>query len=778
MSYNNKSAKNENLFRTMMDIFFPFWPLLAVLMVVFLFLAWGYKKYQNPTYEISATLIIKDENKGVDDSKMVESMNPFDSKKIVENEMKVIQSPDLMRKLVDSMELYAPVYEEKEFLGLNIKSISAYNSSPIRVKIKNPDKIFVPEDGPTKHFLRVKNLSEKMVEVDGKTYPLNEWVDSPFGNVMFLPNPNKIQKAENKLYFVLLNPRGVTQGLLNSLEVSPPEKLSTVINLTLNDQVPNRGENILNGLIQTYNQKGINDKNVLAANTMSFIEERILKVEEELNSLESEIEQYRSTKGVVDLSEQGRMYLQDAGQNDQRIADIKLKLSVLNKVENYIQSKNSGGNIVPSTLGIDDPVLTQLLQKLYNSEMEYERLKKTTAVNNPMLISIADEIENIRPNILDNVQSQKSNLQASLSNLYANSGRYSSALKTIPEKERKLLEITRRKAVKNDLFAYLLQKREETVLAYVPNNADNIVVTRAHASLEPVKPKGLIIYGMAFFLALGFWIVYVIIKEILNDKILFRSEIEEYTNVPVIGELSYLRGNKELSLKNQDDIPVIEQFRHLDAQLGLYSRSFRKKKILVTSSIAGEGKSFVSKNLSYSLAQSGKKVILIDMDLRKPYTTKSFNLLESKGIIDYLKGEAILEELVLLTELDPNLYILPAGTKGGDYTKLLLNGELEFLFEKLSANFDYVIIDSGPIGLVSDANLLAEFCDIILLVVRHGFTPKKILQRLDQNRADKNLQHVGIIFNGLKKRGFVKKNSGYGYGYSQAYGYEAYASKM
>lgn len=778
MAYNNKSAKNENLFRTMMDLFFPFWPLLAVMMVVFLFSAWGYKKYKNPTYEISATLIIKDENKGVDDSRMVESMNPFDSKKIVENEMKVIQSRDLMKKLVDSINLYAPVYEEKEFLGLNIKSISAYNSSPIRVKIKNPDKIVVPDDGPTKHYLSFINLSEKMVQVDGENYPLNQWIDSPFGNVMFYPNPNKIQNAENKLYFVLLDPRAVTQGLLKSLEVSPPEKLSTVINLSLTDEVPNRGEDILNGLIQTYNQKGIDDKNILAANTMSFIEERILKVEEELNSLEEEIEQYRSTKGVVDLSEQGRMYLQDAGQNDQRIADINLKLSVLDKVENYIQSKNSGGSIVPSTLGIDDPVLTQLLQKLYNSEMEYERLKKTTAVNNPILISLADEIENIRPNILDNVQSQKSNLQASLLNLQANSGRYTSALKTIPKKERKLLEITRRKAVKNDLFAYLLQKREETVLAHVPNNADNIVVTRANASLQPVQPKGLIIYGIALFLAISFWIAYIIIKEILNDKILFRSEIEENTKVPVIAELSYLKGDKQLSLNNPDHIPAIEQFRHLDAQLGLYSRSFRKKKILVTSSIAGEGKSYVSKNLSYSLAQGGKKVILLDMDLRKPYTTKSFDLLESKGIIDYLKGEAILEELVLPTKSDPNLYILPAGTKGGDYTQLLLNGELEFLFQKLSENFDYVIIDSGPIGLVSDVSLFAEFCDIILLVVRHGFTPKKIIQRLDQNRADKNLKHVGIIFNGLKKRGFVKKDSGYGYGYSQAYGYEAYANKI
>lgn len=776
MSTNNKASKNENLLSSMMDLFFPFWPLLAVFLIVALFLAWGFKQYQTPTYGISATLIIKDENKGVDDGQMVESMNPFDSKKIVENEIEVIQSPDIMKKVVDTLNLYVPIFEEKDYFGLSVKSVSAYNSSPINIKLKNPDKILIDEEAPSEHYFTFDSSTDEL-KVDGKIYPLNQWVMSSFGEVMFFPNENRVKQASNPLYFILVNPRSVNQSLLQSLEVTPPEKLSTVINLSLEDEVPSRGEDILNGLIAAYNQKGIEDRNKLAANTMEFIESRITNVEDELSDLETEIEEYRSTKGVVDLSEQSRIYLQDAGQNDQRIADIRLKLSVLDKVENYIQSKNTGGSIVPSTLGIDDPVLTQLLQKLYNSEIEYARLKKTTAVNNPMLMSLADEINKTRPNILDNVQSQKSNLNASLSNLYSNSGRYNSALKTIPEKERKLLEITRRKTVKNDLFAYLLQKREEIALSYVPTLADESVVTKAQASLEPVSPKGIKIYGIALFLAIGGWIAYVITKEMMNSKVLFRSEIEESTSLPVIGELSYLKGGKLLSLENPEDVPVIEEFRQLDAQLGLYSRTFRKKKILVTSSLAGEGKSFVSKNLASSLAQSGKKVILLDMDFRKPNTTRIFDLKDNKGIVDYLKGETQLDKLIVKLEANPNLDILPAGTGGEDQTQLLLNGKLETMFDELSVQYDYVIMDSAPLGLVSDANLLSEFSEITLLVVRHDFTPKKILQRLDHNKVEKNLTHAGIVFNGLKKRGFVKKDSGYGYGYSQVYGYEGYAAQ-
>jgi capsular exopolysaccharide synthesis family protein len=185
----------------------------------------------------------------------------------------------------------------------------------------------------------------------------------------------------------------------------------------------------------------------------------------------------------------------------------------------------------------------------------------------------------------------------------------------------------------------------------------------------------------------------------------------------------------------------------------------------------------VSKNLALSLAQTGKKVILLDMDFRKPNTTKTFNLKNHKGIVDYLKEETSLDELIVKSEMDPNLYIFPAGTQGEDHTQLLLNGKLELLFEKLSERYDYVIMDSAPLGLVSDANLLAEYSEITLLVVRHDFTPKKIIQRLDQNGTEKNLQHAGIVFNGLKKRGFITETSGYGYGYSQAYGYGAYVQK-
>ena len=611
--------------------------------------------------------------------------------------------------------------------------------------------------------------------VDNSPYPLNQWTESPFGTVMFLSNNKGVQKAVDPLYFTFYNPRVVTHGLLKSLEVTPPEKLSTVISLLFEDAVPKRGEDIVNNLIEAYNQKAIDDRSILAANTMKFIDTRIKNVEEELNALEAEIERYRSSKGVVDLSEQGRLYLQDAGETDRRIADIQLKISILDKVENYIVSKNMGGSIVPSTLGIDDPILTQLLERLNNSQIQYERLKKTTAVNNPILISISDEIEKIRPSILENVQSQKSNLQTSLASLTSSSGKYDTALKTLPEKERKLLEITRRKTVKNDLFAYLLQKREETALSHVPTDADYKVVSKAEASINPVSPKGFKIYGLAFFLAFGFWVAYVIVKEMLNSKILFRSEIEDATNIHVLGELALVKTTQGNKLLMCNDPVMLDQLRQIDAKLGLYNRKFTKKKILVTSSIAGEGKSFVSRNIAISLAKSGKRVVLLDMDFRRPSLSQSFTLDGNPGIVNYLIGGFRMEDIVHHSAEEENLAILPAGTKGSDQTKLLLNGRLETLFKELSDNFDYIIMDSAPIGLVSDTNILTEYSDLNLLVIRYGVTPKKIIQRLGWIENNKAQQNTGIIFNGLKKRGFIKETDGYGYGYNIAYGNDYFA---
>ncbi|MGS0525299.1 polysaccharide biosynthesis tyrosine autokinase [Zobellia nedashkovskayae] len=507
-------------------------------------------------------------------------------------------------------------------------------------------------------------------------------------------------------------------------------------------------------------------------------------------------------KGVVNLSEQGKLYLKDVGEYDRQIAGINRQLSILSKVDQYVVSKKNQTGLVPSTLGVEDPVLTQLLEKLYDSEIEYEKLSKTTAENNPILASVANEIKKLRPSIRENIRNQRNNLKASLANLNFNADRSASALNNIPEKERALLEIERGKEIKNELFSFLQQKREETALNYAPNGGDGRIVDLAQSSVGAVSPKSSVIYLISLVLAFVVGLGYIIFKEMMNRNVLFRSEIENSIDIPVVLELPHLSVVEEyneskepsnsltyltnkLGLRNifyserekielnPNEAVLIAHFRQLAASMGLYSRRFEKKKILITSSIEGEGKSFVGTNLAYCLAQSGKKVALVDMDFLKPQTSRFFKLLNRKGILDYLSDKADYKEILTNSPSNKNLFIVPIGKKIEDHTNLLLNGKLDILFEELSRDFDYIIIDSAPINLVADVKLLAEYSDETIYVVRHGKTPLKVLKHLNDSEALKNLKNVSIVFNAIKQRGLIKDDYTYGYGY----GYNLYGEE-
>ncbi|MBI6118427.1 GumC family protein [Salegentibacter maritimus] len=758
MKYNSKTGKEDNLFRYIIKTFFPFWPLFLVLIVVCIAAAWGYLKYTTPVYEASASIMIKDEKKGVDDSKIMESINPFDSKKIVENEIEVLKSRDLMKGVVKNLGLYAPIYEDA-----GIKTKSAYTSSPIKVIVENPGKIGFADEEPEKHFFEYNIKKEKVIYL-GKEYSLNTWLNISGGHsIMFTRNENVNKTAQDPLFFYLLNPKIITAGLIDELDISTSNKLSSVVNLSIKDQVPEKAEDILNQLIWQYNQKIVQDQNELALNTMTFIDERIENVEEDLAELEYKIQEYKSNQGVIDLSEQGRLYLEDVGENDKQISELELQLAVLNNVENYVISKGSAGGMVPSTLGISDPILSQLIEKLYDLEVEYERLKKTTGENNPILISISNQISKIRPSILENVKSQRQNLESRLSSLNSNNIRFNSTLRNIPGKERTLLEINRRKTIKNNLFSYLLQKREEAALANVPTNENSAMIDKAEASIKPVSPKPLFAYLIAMFLAVGAGSGYVVGKEILSGKVLYRSDIEDHTKIPVIAELFHAKNSKAKKFTKPKEFVLIEQFRQLGARLGLYRQDIHDKRILVTSGISGEGKSFVSSNLAFSLAQTGRRVALVDMDFRKHHTSELFDVSNSSGIIGYLKGEETYKNIIHPSKVNPNLFVIGTGAKADDYTEILLNGNLASLVDTLSNDFEYVIIDTAPVNILAEVNLIAEFCEKTLLVIRHGYTSKESLKRLDESAGIQALKNVSIVFNGLKNRGMIETDYGYGY---------------
>jgi len=766
MQKNKHSAKNErkeNLSQQMVSKFLPYWPLFLVFAVIAAAAAFGYLRYYTtPIYEASAVLIIKDEKKGNEDSKLTESLDLISSKKIVENEIEVIQSRTLMENVVKKLLLYAPVYEKGK-----VKAISAYIASPVLVEIKNPDSLH--EVGRVNFSYDKKNNT---VILNNKfSCPVNQFLQTSYGILRFIPNKNyngNNSSPNKQLYFSIADPRNVAMGLLSGLNVAASSKLSTVVNLKYRDEVPKRAEDILNGLIQAYEESAILDKNALARNTLSFVEDRLNIVASDLAAIEQKVQQYKSGKSAVDISTQGQLYLQNVSANDQKLSEVNMQLSVLDQVEKFVSSKEGAGGIVPSSFGVSDPMLSDLVNKLYGTELEYEKLKTTVGENNPKLVSLSDQISRMRPSIMSNIQSQRSGLMAAKQNLNVTNSNYNSILNSVPQKERQLLDISREQNIKSNIYSFLLQKKEESALSYASAVSNSRVVDNAQAGSSPVSPNKKLIYAIAILAAMGVCFVFITIKESFTGKVLYRHEIEALTAIPVIGEVSFEKSKKPIVVESGKRSFIVEEFRKLRTSLSFLGINNAQKKILVTSSISGEGKSFIASNLAVSIAATGKKVVLVDMDLNMPTLSKILNVDHEFGITDFLKGKKYPEEIIKPVQGHENLFFISAGELSENPSELLLNGKVNEIIDYLDNSFDLVIIDTSPIVLITDAYILSELCDATLYVMRHGYTPKMLVKRIDENCEINPIHNPAIVFNGVKTRGLFKTN--YGYGYNYVYG--------
>jgi capsular exopolysaccharide synthesis family protein len=498
---------------------------------------------------------------------------------------------------------------------------------------------------------------------------------------------------------------------------------------------------------------------------LAFVEERLKGVEKDLDSIERKTQQYKSRKGAINISEQGKLFLQNVAMNDQKLADINMQLAALGQVESYVQSKDAQIGIVPSTLGVD-PLLSQLLTKLYTSEMEYESLKKTTGEGNPQMQALAKQIQSMRPSIMENIRTQKQSLQASRGNLSATNGGYNAMLQTIPETERELIDINREQSIKNGIYSFLLQKREETALSQASTVSDSRVIDPADSSTSPVTPKPKVVYLSALLIALFGGIGVVTARESLSRKILFRHEIESLTTQPIIGEIVAENHSKDpIVIGETNKTFIAEQFRRLRTTLKYIGINSKNKRILVTSAISGEGKSFVATNLALSLALTGKKVVLIDCDLNNPSLNNKLRLHNEKGITEYLLGKNEVEDVIRETDLNENLFFISTGALPHNPSELIMSSRMEELLNRLDGLFDYIVIDTAPVSPVTDAYTLSPLCSATLFVIRHKYTPKVFVQRIDEENRMSQLKNLAIVFNGVQSRGFGNKNYGYGYGY-------------
>ena len=727
------------------------------LFVIFLSLAFigafFYLLYSHPVYEVSSVVLIKDDTKGLVSTDFLKDLERIGGNKIVENEMEVFKSRHLMKKVVESLRLNV-IYTQKA----NPIDLDLYGKSPIWIQIEQmTDPVY------TKKFIvRLLNRTKFDILMDDEIigeYTYGQQVYHPLlGKFRVFLNSNAF-KANDNISVQFANIDRIIQGYLAKLDVSLLNQKSTVLKLSYRETSPNRGKDILRKLHEEYILASLGDKNTEASNALRFIDERLRLISTELTVVEKDVEVYKSAAGFTDISSESNLFLEKVKETDSKLNEVGIQVKVLEGVEKFLNTP--GSNVASVTSMINDPSLSLLISKLSELELQREKYSRTVQVGNPLLETVNTQVANTKAAIRENINNQKKSLIISRTNLAALNRSIEASIRGIPKKEREFVSIKRQQGIKESLYLLLLQKKEETAISYASTVSDSRLIDEAFVSPAPIKPVPNIIYLIALLIGLGVPIVIINVEAILNNKITSRAELEQKTNsIPILGEV----GDKPKSIQGplldtKSNNFIAEQFRILRTNLQyLIQGQITCKKILVTSSISGEGKSFICMNLASSLASAGQKVVLINLDIRKPKLHEYLNLSNSKGVVNYLIGQGKASDYVQPTTL-ANFSFVASGSVPPNPADLLSTTKLKEFIKELEKDYQYILIDCSPNGLVTDAQLVAPLVDATLFIVRHEYTPKGAMSPLSNLYKEKKFPSLTIIYNG------VRGSSSYGYGY-------------
>lgn len=776
-NYNNdlnglgEFPKQKNQLRQTIYRIIPYLPLIFVALLIGIACSWVYLRYSTPIYAVKARLIVNDDTQQKS-SNLLEIMK-LDTRNLsteTEKEMKILNSRDLLSKLVSKLQLNV----QYSLKGL-VKTGQYFKNMPFRLELENPDSI-------KKSFAsEVEIINKDKIRFNGIIYPVDTLIKSELGLIKWHVFPELVSSDEKNKWFVNINSVRSTVGMMEGgLKIEPISKQSSILDITYVDVLADRGINILTNLIDLYGTTTVDYKSRMSANTLNFLDGRLKLVSEELNGVEKNLQDFKTTQGIIDLGTEGDLFLKQVKESDAKLAETNVQLDVLNKIEQYVTQRNSTKSQIPASLGTTDPILIGLLNQLYQAEFELEKTRQISGEKNPQIEVYEGAINKLKPSILSSVNNLKLALISSRQRLLQDNSRITGTLQKIPQKERMLLDISRQQGIKNAIYTFLLQKREEsaiTAAAILPNY--RIIEKPEFAGqVSPINTK---IYISGIFIALLLVALYIYIREFANNRLLFRSQIDSKLTTPIISELSFQPsesgGPVVVGLENRSLIG--EQFRELRTNLNYVTAltKERSKIILVTSSISGEGKSFVSINTAVSLSLTGARVVLLEFDLRKPKISRELGVLREPGLSNYLINAATENEIIKPHSSITNFNIIPSGPIPPNPAELISGPRLTTLMDYLKLNFDYIIIDTPPVGAVTDAKILASFADCTLYIVRHNYTNISLLELINDVQIKNILPNLNIVFNGITVKTILgynyaqTYNYSYGYGYGYGYGY-------
>lgn len=763
-----------------LSLFISNWYWFAVTLFISLSIAYGVNRYSEQVYTVSSTLLIKDDQMGGGISgtdAFIPGGEFFKSRQNLKNEMGILKSFTLNKRVIDSLPEFHIIYVA---IGRrNIVENRQYENTPF---------IVIPETGnsqpPGKLFIKIS--SENVYEI--QTSENSEKKDMKFGDLfdengfsfrILKRNPDSFgynKDLSNKYYFWFANLVELANQYRSNLSITPIEEDASLVYLSLSGPVSKQEADYLNMLMELYIKQGLEFKNETAEKTIEFINGQLGIISDSLTTAEKNLEYFRFQNKLVDISREGVLIQTKLEKYESEKTDLALQRKYFDYLQSYLVSKNETGDIVsPTILGVTDPQVIRLVQELAVLQREKKQLSLNLTNNSTPLALIEEGIERKKMSLNENVNGAIENLNSSLDDVNNRISLVELDISKIPGTERQMINIQRKFDVNNSVYTYLLEKRAEAGIGKASNVSDNKIIDKANSfNSSIVKPKTQRNYLLAFMLGFLIPVFGIYIVDYLNNKIIDKSDIERGTDAPIIGYISHNEFKSEMPVKEKPGSTLAESFRSVRTSLKFFIKDNKTPVIAVSSTISAEGKTFISINLAIITASLGKRVLLIGLDLRKPRIHKVLGSENSKGLSLYLSGDLEYKDCIQQTEVT-NLFYAPSGPIPPNPAELIETEMMKEFIEKAKKEFDYIIIDTPPVAIVTDALLIAPLVDMYLLVVRQGYTSKNTLELVEDFYKNGSLKNLGIILNDISLTGYYGYGLRYGYsmgsGYSYGYNY-------
>ncbi len=747
----------------MVQQYLQYWKWFALSAALCILLAFMYIRYAVPIYKASTTILVKDDRKGGLQSELTAFSDlglAGGVKSNVENEIEIIKSRTIVEKAIRELGFNVSYFAEGR-----IRSFEVYQNKPISVTFVESQ----PEFFNVGHSFQIKSKSEKQFEVvstDGISvgvYNYGELV--PLGYTKMMVMNQGVPTSTYSLTVVINAMRSTVQKYKGGLVIGTVGKNTAVVELSITDPVKEKAEAIINEIVSQYNQDAIEDKNFISRSTEKFISGRLEIISKELGDVEKSAEGFKESNQITDVVSNAGVYLQNSVVFEKELIEAETQLRVVSSMMEFL--KTSKDQLIPSNIIPDDGTAATLIGEHNQAMLERDRIMKNSTERNSVVINLNSRIKDLRANIVESLSRLTAAIKITKNELERQVNSVAGKISQIPGQERQFRIIDRQQKIKETLYLYLLQKREETALALAATEPNAKVIDMAFSSNSPVSPKKNIIFLAALFIGLliPFGIIYLI--DLLDTKVKSRLDVEKL-NIPFLGDIPTSESHEEIINANSRSSSA-EAIRIVRTNLEFMLTEVpegKAKTIFITSTLPKEGKTFVTANLASTIALSDKKVLLIGLDIRNPKLTSYYDM-PTKGITNFLsQTENPIEDYIAKIQGYDNLYALPPGAIPPNPVELLLNKRVDLMFAQLKEQFDYIVVDTAPVSVVTDTLLIAKNADAFIYVVRANYLEKRLLKVMESFYKDGKLPNMSVILNDSD----WTKSFGYGYGYGYGYG--------